>query len=96
MPDHAPHIEALQPAVSPAGTMLPGGIARFLPIGKLIDGLVSILRDPNGKISSKRAGAGALVTAGIYFLDRDQLPAGITCLVAAILLFFLTKYDPNP
>ena len=96
MPDQATHVEALQPAEPRTGAMLPGGIGRFLPIGRIIDGLVGILRDPNGKISSKRAGAGALVTAGILFLDQGKTPAGIVCLVAAILLFFLTKYDPKP
>lgn len=71
------------------------GIARWLPIGDIVQGITGILRDPNGKISSKRAGAGALVTAGIYFLDRGELPAGITCLGFATALFFLTKFDPQ-
>lgn len=71
------------------------GIARWLPIGDMLHAITGVLRDPNGKISSKRAGAGALVTAGIYFLDRGELPAGITCLAFATALFFLTKFDPQ-
>lgn len=95
VPDPASLIETLQPAEPTTNAMRPGSIARLLPIGRIIEHLFGVLRDPNGKISSKRAGAGALVTAGIYFLDRGDIPAGIVCLVAAILLFFLTKYDPQ-
>lgn len=72
------------------------GIAKLLPFGEIIKGITGVLRDPNGKISSKRAGAGALVTAGIYFLEQGQLPAGITCLGFATALFFLTKFDAQP
>lgn len=73
------------------------GLLRLLPIGDIIKGITGVLRDPNGKISSKRAGAGALVTAGIYFLDGGNLPAGVVCLSFATALFFLTKWDgPQP
>ena len=93
--DPATHINAFQPAASGKHAMLAGtGIFRFLPIGKVIDGLIGILRDPNGKISSKRAGAGALVVAGIAYVgDPATFQAGIVCLVASVLLFALTKFD---
>lgn len=71
-------------------------LSKLLPIRHIIDQVVSVVRDPNGKISSKRAGAGALITAGILFLQEGQLPAGITCLGFATALFFLTKFDPQP
>lgn len=69
------------------------GLLRLLPIGDIIKGITGILRDPNGKISSKRAGAGALVTAGIYFMDSDRMAPGVVCLGFALALFFLTKFD---
>ena len=93
-PQLADRVEALrdlehQETARPAG----GGLLRILPIGELIKSITGVLRDPNGKISSKRAGAGALVVAGITFLSEDKLPAGITCLGFACCLFFLTKWD---
>jgi hypothetical protein len=93
--DPTTHIETLQPAESHQRAMRAGsGLLRILPIGDLLKGLFSILKDPNGKISSKRAGAGALVVAGItYVADPVTFQAGIVCLVASVLLFALTKFD---
>jgi hypothetical protein len=84
--------QAAPPRAMRAGTPL----LKLLPIADIIKGITGVLRDPNGKISSKRAGAGALVAAGITFLAEDKMPAGITCLVAAICLFVLTKWDNAP
>lgn len=80
-------------APEPAAAPVRMGLARFLPIGDIIKGITGVLRDPNGKISSKRAGAGALITAGIYFLETDRMPPGIVCLATATALFVLTKWD---
>lgn len=80
----------------PAPMKAKGGLLRLLPIGDIIKGITGVLRDPNGKISSKRAGAGALVTAGIYFLDTDRMAPGVVCLGFALALFFLTKWDAQP
>lgn len=73
-------------------------IAKVLPIGRIIDQVASILRDPNGKLSSRRAGAGALVVAGIAFLGEGKHFEGIACLAFGTLLFALVKWtghDPN-
>jgi hypothetical protein len=69
------------------------GLLRLLPIGDIIKGITGVLRDPNGKISSKRAGAGALITSGIYFLDAGHMPNGIVCLSFALALFILTQWE---
>lgn len=69
------------------------GLLKLLPFRDIIKGITDVIRDPNGKISSKRAGAGALITAGIYFLEADRLQPGIVCLGFALALFFLTKWD---
>jgi hypothetical protein len=82
--------------ITPAPLQAKAGLLRFLPIGDIIKGITGVLRDPNGKISSKRAGAGALVTAGIYFLDSDRMAPGVVCLGFALALFFLTKWDAQP
>lgn len=93
-PELATRVDALRDqAPTPPARVAGSGLLRLLPIGDLIKGITGVLRDPNGKISSKRAGAGALVVAGIAFLADDKLPAGIVCLVFACCLFFLTKWD---
>jgi len=92
-PEQVPDIEALHDQASPPRAMNAGGLLRLIPIGELLKNITGMLRDPNGKISSKRTGAGALVAAGIAFLAEDKLPAGIACLVFATCLFFLTKWD---
>lgn len=63
--------------------------------GQVISKLFGVIQDPNGKISSKRAGAGALITAGIAFLMETppQTQPAIVCMGFATLLFILTKYD---
>lgn len=75
-------------------------ITKLLPIGRIVDQVAGIIRDPNGKLSSRRAGAGALVVAGITFLDAGRHFEAITCLVFASFLFLLVKWpgtdqDPN-
>jgi len=73
------------------------GLWKFLPLTDIVNGLLGVLRDPNGKISSKRAGAGALVVSGIAFLEEGNNPAAIICLATAVVLFALTKWDaPQP
>ncbi len=67
--------------------------ARIIPVGDIINGILGVLKDPNGKISSKRAGAGALVAAGIGFLTDGKLWEGGICLGFATLLFGLTKWE---
>jgi hypothetical protein len=95
--DLATRIASLPEQVAPTRPLASGNpLLKFLPIGEIIRAITGVLRDPNGKISSKRAGAGALVAAGITFLAEDKLPSGITCLVAAICLFVLTKWDYTP
>jgi len=95
--DLATRIASLPEQVAPTRPLRSGSpLLKFLPIGDIIRSITGVLRDPNGKISSKRAGAGALVAAGITFLAEDKMPAGITCLVAAICLFVLTKWDSTP
>jgi hypothetical protein len=69
------------------------GIAKLLPIGDIIKGITGVLRDPNGKISSKRAGAGAFTVASITFLGAGDRFSGIACMVGAIVLFALTKWE---
>jgi hypothetical protein len=71
-------------------------LLNLVPIGRILDNITSVIRDPNGKLSSKRAGAGALVVAGINFLANGQRTEGIIALGFALGLFFLTKYDPTP
>jgi hypothetical protein len=85
--------DALRDHATPPKAGLASGLFKFLPIGELIKGITGIIRDPNGKISSKRAGAGALVVAGIDLLYQGQMPAAIVCLVTAVALFALTKWD---
>ena len=90
MRDHATRPEAMPPTKS--------GLLKFLPIGDIIRSITSIIKDPNGKISSKRAGAGACIVAAIAFLDKEpsNLPAACALLITAMVLFFLTKWDPTP
>lgn len=79
-----PPVPQAAPAASP--------LLKLLPIGKLIEGLVSIVRDPNGKLSSRRAGAGALIVAGIGFLSEGKHFEGVACLAFATIIFALVKW----
>lgn len=95
---HPSLTDPMRPAASPAGPMRPGiGLLKFIPFEKAFTGLFSLLRDPNGKISSKRAGAGALVTAGIAMLlsaqDGWRFAGGCVCVAAAVVLFYFTKLE---
>lgn len=90
----ASHPEGMRPAVPLTNLVRPGG-GLFGLGGRIIDKLFGVLQDPNGKISSKRAGAGAMVIAGIGFLNEQRTTEGIICLSGAILLFALTKWDPQ-
>lgn len=98
--DLVARLDALRDQRTPTQAMPPAkaGLLKFLSIGDIIRSLTSIIKDPNGKISSKRAGAGALIVAGIAFLDADpmKLPAACACFITAMVLFFLTKWDPTP
>ena len=84
------HPEAVKPQVGIGATL-----ARIVPVGRIVDQLASIIRDPNGKMSSKRAGAGALVVAGIAFLNEGRTPEAIISLLFALALFALTKFPPD-
>lgn len=70
-------------------------LLKLLPMGKLIEGLVSIVRDPNGKLSSRRAGAGALIVAGIGFLAEGRHFEGVASLAFATIIFALVKWTGN-
>lgn len=82
------------PPAPPYAGIVPA-ITKLLPIGRILDQVAGIIRDPNGKLSSKRAGAGALVVAGIHFLDSGRHFEAIAALSFASVLFLLTKY-PRP
>lgn len=84
--------QAPTPKAMVAGT---SGLLKFINVGEIIKGITGVIRDPNGKISSKRAGAGALIIAGIDFLHRDQMPPAIVCFATAVALFALTKWDAD-
>jgi hypothetical protein len=92
-PDPATLESALRDQATPPKAVLASGLFKFMPIGDIIKGITGVLRDPNGKISSKRAGAGALIVAGLEFLSQDKMPPAIVCFATAVALFALTKWD---
>jgi hypothetical protein len=85
--------DAMRDQATQPKARLASGLFKFMPIGDIIKGITGIIRDPNGKISSKRAGAGALIVAGLEFLSQDKMPPAIVCFATAVALFALTKWE---
>lgn len=80
---------------SPMPLPLPKAV--FGPIGNIVRDITGVIRDPNGKISSKRAGAGACVAAAIALLSTGtatgtQLTSACILLGAGLALYALTKF----
>jgi len=63
------------------------------PVNTVISGAFGLLKDKSGKISSKRIGAGACVTAGIAMLTNGNNIGGSIALVAGIVMFALTRFE---
>lgn len=83
----------------PAGNPL-----AFLPvIGDLLGNLTDIFKDRDGRMSSKRFGAGACVAAGIALLTSAAqtssswaFASGFVCLLAGVALFYGTRMEWGP
>lgn len=78
-------------------------VANGLPWASIADiwrNLTMLLRDNRGKMSSKRFGAGALISAGTYLTiqgssnqNDSQLYAGCFLCLLAVILFALTRLE---
>jgi hypothetical protein len=69
-------------------------------IGPIIPKVIEIFQDKSGRMSSKRMGAGALITAGIamsnngaQFGNDHQFYGGMVMCALGVVLFGLTRWD---
>ena len=62
-------------------------------ISSAIRSISGLLKDKSGKISSKRIGAGACVTAGLAMLTSGNNVGGGIALAAGAVMFALTRFE---
>ena len=75
---------------------------KLLDLPRMLTELVGVFKDPRGKMSSKRFGAGALIAAGIALVTdaSSQVPPGSVwpgfgLCALGVVLFALTRWEPG-